>query len=233
MSVYQGLQTLEVLEGADHYNQWIAQTILPFFRSPVLEVGSGIGNITQHLMTHKPFTVSEKDDALIAILREKFERNKEVSVVKLDISASAPRNFPCFATVCAVNVLEHVEDDEEALRNMQALLKEEGRLVLLVPAKRFAFTKLDRTLGHFRRYERDELAEKLERTGYIVERLFFFNMVGLLTWVVRDRVERKDVHLTKRHVAMFDWIVPILKRIEKRVRVPVGISLIAVGRKRK
>lgn len=231
MSLYQGLQTLEVLEGADHYNRWIAQTILPFFRSPVLEVGSGIGNITQHLMMHKPFTVSEKDDALVAILREKFERNKEASVVKLDISASAPRNFPCFATVCAVNVLEHIENDEGALRNMRAMLQKEGRLVLLVPAKRFAFTKLDRTLGHFRRYERDELATKLARTGFTIERLFFFNIVGLLTWMVRDRVERKHVHLTPMHVSMFDWVVPILKRIEERVSVPVGISLVAVGRK--
>jgi len=229
---YQGLPTLEVLEGANRYNKWIAESIMSFAASPVLEIGSGTGNIALHFFSMKPFYATDVDQGLVSLLRKKFRHEKEIFVEYLDITQKLPKKFAGkFNTVFAVNVLEHIRDDLGGLRNMLDALSPNGRLILLLPAKKNAYTNLDKVLGHYRRYEKEELIDKLKKTGFRVEKIYFFNILGLLSWVVRDKFERKDFHLKPYQIAAFDIIVPVLKGIERIISIPVGISLIAVARK--
>lgn len=233
MIKYQGLPTLEVLEGADRYNRWIAEAIKPYLIPPILEIGSGTGNITQYLLDVKPLFATDVDKGLVAELKKRFKNEKNVSVEYLDITQRLPGKFISkFKTVFAINVLEHIEDDTDGLRNIFDVLSPGGRLILLLPAKKLAYTNLDKVLGHYRRYEKEELIKKLEDAGFIVETINFFNIVGLVSWVVRDKFERKNFHLKPYQIAMFDMLVPALKIIERLVRMPVGISLIAVARKK-
>lgn len=227
-SNYSGTLTLEVLEGAHRYNSWIAEKILPHIEPPVLEVGAGIGNISSFFLDKKPLTLTDVDDMFVSHLSKKF---KGVKTLKLDITRS-PNSFLIgkHGTVVAINTLEHIEKDEEALINLKKTLKKKGRIVLLVPAKKKAFNKLDKELGHFRRYEKKELINKLKSAGFEVESVKFFNVLGLVTWIVRNYLTGQNVHLTSRQIAMFDLIVPFLKRIESDFPMPIGISLIAVAR---
>ncbi len=230
---YQGLPTLEVLEGADRYNRWIAEVIKPYLIAPILEIGSGTGNITQHFLHIKPLFVTDVDKGFVAELKKRFRNEKNVSVEHLDITQKLPGKFISkFKTVFAINVLEHIKDDTDSLRNIFDGLFPGGRLILLLPAKKLAYTNLDKVLGHYRRYEKEELIKKLEDAGFIVETMNFFNIVGLVSWVIRDKFERKNFHLKPYQIAIFDMLVPVLKIIERLVRMPVGISLIAVARKK-
>jgi len=101
---------------------------------------------------------------------------------------------------------------------------------LLVPSKKWAYTELDRELGHFRRYEKKELGEKLAKASFQIEKLYFFNIVGLMSWMIRDKIQRSG-GLRPYQVSSFDTIVPILKFIESKVSMPLGISLIAIAQK--
>ncbi len=234
MIKYRGFETLEVLEGADRYNEWIAESILPYISSPVLEVGSGTGNISQHFLSRSPLYITDSDNGLVKKLKEKFKGKKGVFIEYLDITQIPQGKLRSyFATIFAVNVLEHIENDSKALKNMSSLLRKGGRLVLLVPANKGAFTNLDKVLGHYRRYEKDELTERLTGAGFSVEKISYFNFLGLLSWIIRDKFERKNFHLKPYQIAAFDMVVPILKRVEKYIRVPLGISLVAIARKKR
>jgi len=168
---------------------------------------------------------------MLAHLKNKFSQNNDVSVNFFDITQPPPEHLVgSFQTVIGINVLEHIEDDEKALFHLGTVLKPSGRLLLLVPAKRWAYTELDRQLGHFRRYEKKELGEKLGKASFQIEKLYFFNIVGLLSWIIRDKLQRSG-GLRPYQIASFDTIVPILKRIEAKVSLPVGISLIAIAQK--
>ncbi len=229
-SKYKGTPTLEVLEGAHRYNNWIAQSILPFVRPPVLEIGAGIGNLSALFIHKSPITLSDLENEFVNILKDKFSQEKKVLVKKFDISRSPDSSMiKKYNTVISVNVLEHIEDDFKALANLKKTLNINGKIIILVPAKKIAFSKLDKELGHFRRYEKEELSSLLSRAGFRVEKIGFFNIVGLLTWITRNYLSSQNVQLTARQVAMFDSIVPIIKPIEKRIKIPVGISLIAVA----
>ena len=103
---------------------------------------------------------------------------------------------------------------------------------MLVPAKKFAFNKLDKNLGHYRRYEKQELKEKLENAGFKLETLEYFNMLGLLSWVVRNAISKNHNQLKPSQVKIFDLVVPLLRIIEPKKGLPIGISLIAVATKK-
>lgn len=230
---YRGLSTLEVLEGANNYNNWIAYEMLRFVRSPFLEIGSGIGNLSEKFLSHKPFVVSDNDKGLVRILESRFVNEVGVSSLFLDIEKLPPQqHINNYRSVIAVNVLEHIKDDRAALKNIFRILRKGGTCSLLVPAKQLAYSRLDKELGHYRRYEIKELSKKLNDAGFSVKELYFFNIVGLVSWIVRDKIEKKNIHLKPYQISIFDSIVPFLRFIETKVRPPVGISLIAVVTKK-
>jgi len=231
-TTYQGVTTLEVLEGADNYNRWIAETIKRFAKSPILELGAGTGNISDYFLDKKNFLITEYDLRLVSYLKKKYTSTKHVQILQLDIAQKpSGKLHESFSTVFAVNVFEHIKDDEVALKNAHRLLKKNGRIIILVPAKKFAYTRLDKNLGHYRRYEKQELKNKLEEAGFTVEKIYFFNIVGLLSWIIRDKVEKQNMQLDRSQIALFDKIVPLLRSIESVVPIPIGISFIAVARK--
>jgi SAM-dependent methyltransferase len=229
-----GKKMLEVLGFAKNYNAWIASKILSCIETPALEIGAGTGNITGVIIKSKtPVHVTESDDALVTLLEKRFSNVKNISVYGLDIeknTGTVKKKY--FASVYAVNVLEHIRDDRKALVHMRAMLRPGGKVVLFVPAKKFAFTGLDRQLGHFRRYEKQELADMLTGIGFTVESIGFFNIVGLLSWFIRGAVDADHSRLKPYQIRVFEGIIPVLKCIENMIPVPVGISLVAVGRTR-
>jgi SAM-dependent methyltransferase len=70
-----------------------------------------------------------------------------------------------FSSVVCSEVLEHLPDDRAALKEMARIMTEKGSLILTVPHRRFYFANDDRFVGHYRRYEISELAEKLRDAG--------------------------------------------------------------------
>lgn len=229
---YQGISTLEVLTEAKNYNDWIAYEINKYISSPTLEIGAGTGNLSQFFLSEEKLYITEIDEGLVKYLQEKFKDRRQLFIRKLDITKAPPKKFiNFFSTIFSVNVLEHIEDDVKALRNILKMLKVGGKIVLLVPAKKFAYTKLDKKLGHYRRYEKDEIIHKLNQSGYQIEKIYFFNILGLLSWTVRDKLTRTNIELKPYQIKIFDLMVPALRKIESVFSVPLGISLIVVARK--
>ncbi len=232
MIKYQGISTLEVLEDAKNYNNWIAHEISSHVTAPTLEIGAGTGNLSKHFLQYKPLYLTDVDAGLVRLLKKRFSKEKNVFTGTLDISQKPSKKYASFfSSVYAINVLEHIKDDRKALVHIHKMLKEDGNLLLLVPAKKKAFTRLDKELGHYRRYEKKELASILEKSGFAIEKIYFFNIVGLLSWTVRDKVSRNKSVLKPYQIRIFDSIVPVLRFIESFIKVPVGISLIVVARK--
>lgn len=230
MTSYQGLSTLEILEEAVNYNRWIASMFTSHISSPLLEVGSGIGNISQYFQHIDKAYFSDIDSSLVLHLKKKFPHKKH-EIFALDIEKHFPKkmqNF--FSAIIAINVLEHIENDSQALDMMRNGLKKNGQLFLLVPAKKIAFTRLDHDLGHFRRYEKEELVNKVEAAGFVIETVIFFNVIGLFSWIVRDKIGRSPA-IKPYQIRIFDTIVPVLKVLESFHAPPLGVSLIIKARK--
>ena len=131
-----------------------------------------------------------------------------------------------------VNVLEHIEDDREALRSFHRVLIPGGHVLIWVPAVQAAYGPLDAELGHFRRYSKASLRAAFEAAGLDIVTLRYSNPIGLLGWMFNARVLKSREH-SIRQVRMFDnYIAPWALPGERLRPPPIGLSLIAVGRRR-
>lgn len=233
MRKYQATSTLEILQDAKSYNRWIAETFLKYLSSPVLEIGAGIGNLTEFFCLHTPYHISDYDRSLLQEIKKKLRGKKGVYYHHFDITKKPAKKLQNkFASVIGINVLEHIDDDKAALKNVLLTLKPKGKILLLLPAKKYAYTRFDKEIGHYRRYEKEELRQMLEQAGCKINSLYFFNIVGLLSWVIRDRVERKNIQMKGYQIALFDSIVPLLRLLESKIKPAAGVSLIVIATKK-
>lgn len=223
-----GAATLEQLAAAPRYNRWMFDRLRTWIGRHVLEVGSGIGNLSAFLVDRERVVLTDTDDAYLERLRARFAAYPNVSVARLylprvDGALAAER----FDTVICLNVLEHVEDDHGSLLLMRRLLAPGGRLVLLVPALRALYGTLDHALGHYRRYAKGELIAKLRKAGLRPRHVEYFNLAGIPGWWLTGRVLRRSL-IPAASLRWYDALVPLF-RLERLLPWRIGQSLIAIG----
>jgi hypothetical protein len=101
-----------------------------------------------------------------------------------------------------------------------------------VPAVQAAYGPLDAELGHFRRYSKKTLGQVFTSAGLEIETLRYTNPIGLLGWMFNAHVTRSKAH-SLAQVRLFETLVaPWALPLERLIAPPIGLSLIAVGRRR-
>lgn len=228
------VSTLNIIRESHRYNQWIYSLLEPYLSGVVLDIGSGLGDITSLFVRPQVEEVilSDCDENLVLKLREQTFALKKYRSVVLDISQDdvmARFDSRRVDTVTCVNVLEHIERDIDALCRIRNMLKPEGRLVILVPALQFLYGTLDVCVGHQRRYTKETLRTKMQLAGFKIETCCYMNIFGILTWFLAGRI-LKQKEFSKNVCNQLDKIVPLLRWIEQRFCLPWGQSLIMVGR---
>jgi SAM-dependent methyltransferase len=227
-----GSKTLEVMHQARRYNAWQYRRIAPYLGRRVCEIGSGIGNMSELLLTgdRELLLLTDQDEGYLELLRRRFAANPLVKVERLGLpDPDAARRLEQYRldTVVALNVIEHIQHDLGAMATIRELLEPGGRFVMLVPAMPALYGSLDRGLGHVRRYTRSLVASRLSEAGLRVDRIFYFNLVGAAGWWFNARVLRREV-IDAVQVRCFDALVPVL-RLEDAAPLPFGLSLISVA----
>lgn len=226
-----GEAILRELAPARRFSEWMYEVVDPFLGERILEIGSGIGNISRQLPVRERLTLSDMRTQYRVQLAETFAADSRIDVRKLDLTSND--DFDTIAgeydSVICLNVLEHIEDDVNALRRMANALASGGRLIILVPQYKALMSEMDRQLGHFRRYSRRELREKFEAAGLSVDRVFNFNALGILGWGISNTL-LGNTKLGEGKVRLFDATVPVIKPLERILPLP-GLSVIGVARK--
>jgi SAM-dependent methyltransferase len=227
-----GAETLEIMQAAPRYNRWQYDRVAPFLGRRVCEVGSGIGNMSALFLDGAPelLVLTDTDPYYREALQQRFAGRQDVVVEELTLpNYTAGVRFHEFRldTVIALNVIEHIVGDVEALRCIRDMLQPRGRAVILVPGLEGLFGSLDCALGHHRRYTKHSIAERMRQAGFRVERVFYFNLVGTFGWWLNARIRRVP-RIPLAQLRNFDRLVPML-RIEDLIRLPFGQSVIAVG----
>jgi SAM-dependent methyltransferase len=219
---------LDNLAGAGNYAAWIFEQVEPHLGDEVLEVGAGHGTFTELLSGRSTQVVAtEVSQRCADILRVRFADHPRVTV--LQGSAAEAAKFSPYDSVVLINVLEHIEDDDGALRELSATLKPGGRLILWVPAFALLYSDFDRKIGHYRRYRMTGLKAKLSSAGYDVAHIRYVNSAGALAWLVVTRLLRQ-APTGGLSVKIYDsYFVPVLKRAERRWGTPFGQSVFAVA----
>ncbi len=232
-----GLSTLISLSEAEGFNEWMFEAIRPYVRGKILEIGSGIGNISSLFVRHHiPLYLSDHTDEYTGRLRARFASEESIKdiysidLVDPDFDAIHSSIAGTFDTVFALNVIEHIGDDHTAVSNCYKLLAPGGRLVLLVPAGPALYNRLDKELEHFRRYTSGTLRKLLSARFDVVE-MKHFNLAGILGWWLTGAVLRWGA-IGSGQAKIYSRLTPLLRLADRITFHKIGLSLVAVGVKK-
>jgi SAM-dependent methyltransferase len=215
---------------APRYRRWEYDLIAPFLGRSVLEIGSGMGYFSEKLAESRRerLVLSDPDAGCLGRLRETFGNRSDVEVVEVALPGKVDIGEPV-ESVVAMNVLEHIEDDAQALRDLAAVVTPGGRIVLWVPAYMQLYGDFDRKVGHFRRYTPATMRAAVERAGLRVRIARPVNFLGGIAWwiaVRRGGAGKPD----KRLVWLYDnVVVPTSRTLERVIRPPFGQSVLCVA----
>lgn len=223
---------LDSMSEARNYHRWILSNFAPFLGGDIIEVGAGTGSFAEHLLRAAPeaeLTLLEPAENLFPQLKKRHASNSHVKFLLGSLEEYS--GFLSADTVVLVNVLEHVERDQQYLEKIFRILRPGGSLLLYVPALPLLYGSLDVTFGHFRRYRRRELREKISESGFKISVLKYMNFVGFFSWFLSARIIRQKT-LYASEVRAFDhWVIPWCSKLEQSWAPPIGQNLLAIARK--
>jgi len=233
-----GIETLDVISSADKFNKWTYETIKPYCHGKILEIGSGIGNISKYFLeAGADITLSDIRLNYCKYLEDHYDRHKNLSeIVNMDLVdsefESKYKNYlNTFDTVFALNVVEHIKDDKLAIANAKKLLKPLGTLIILVPAYQFLYNKFDIELCHFRRYNESLLKSRFTEAKFTIIKGFYFNCIGTLGWYISGRLQGNK-NIPKSQMTFYNKMVWLFRLVDKIVLNRIGLSVIVVGEKK-
>jgi SAM-dependent methyltransferase len=222
----------------DFRNSNLTDLLLTFLRGDsLLDIGCGVGYFLSKAKKRGMKVMGVEPDESLTNLGKIHFRGLDVINGDLKKVSELDRKF---SNVTAIDVLEHIEDDEAVLGLINSKLDRNGRLIVLVPAHKFLYGERDHKLGHIRRYSKVELISKLKRNSFSVVTIRYWNAIGVLPYFIYERIlwreidagirfkSRQGVVAKCMRVIFNNWF----KHVENRINFGFGLSLIAVAEKR-
>ncbi len=220
------------LGGAEgrRYRAYQFDLVAPYVGRSLLEVGSGLGHFSEQFSGRLEYLiVSDNDPYCLDQLREHYSSRDDVEVLELSLpgEVKARRKVD---TVVMMNVLEHIADDAQALRDLAACVEPGGSIVIWVPGYMQLYGDFDRKVGHVTRYTPKTLRRAVESAGLTVEVCKPVNFIGGIAWWLA--VRRAGVgHLNPRVASLYDiTVVPVTRVLERIIRPPFGQTVFCVAR---
>jgi len=224
-----GSRMLAELEHARRFNRWMGKTLRPYVGDRVLEIGAGIGNLTAQFIPRENYVASDINPHYLRYLQSYSFGKPYLDVLK--INAESVEDFEGldekFDTVLMINVLEHVGDETQTLKNIFGALTSGGQAIILVPQHPRIYGSLDKVLQHRERYTETKLIDSLVNAGFRIEKIFDFNSVSVPGWWLNGRVLKRN-RFSRVQLKSLDMLMPVLSRID-RAWPWSGLSLIAVA----
>jgi 2-polyprenyl-3-methyl-5-hydroxy-6-metoxy-1,4-benzoquinol methylase len=231
-----GYATLEVISKADNLNKWIFDIIEPYCYGDIIEIGSGIGNISRFFI-EKGYSIALSDvrENYCNLLKQNFNGyNNLQNIYNIDlIDPNFKQKFKFlkgrYDTLFSLNVIEHIANDQFALENAKFLLKKGGNIIILVPAFQKLFNGFDVSLDHYKRYTKKSLSELFAKCNLNIIIMRYFNFVGMIGWFISGKIQRNKI-LPLWQMRLFNRLVPIFKIFDYIAGKYLGLSVIAFGK---
>ncbi len=211
-----------------NYRDWILRLAGPHITGAesIVEVGAGHGTFTEALADIAPTTALEPGESAGIRLRERFSGRERISIHD---GLVADLDDESFDVAFLSNVLEHIEDDVAALRDLRRVVRPHGAVIVFSPAFRILYSEFDARIGHHHRYRLATIRQRFAEAGLRVIDARYVNSLGFFTWLVYVRGLRRSPENAVA-VQLYDRLaVPLLERLERVVSPPFGQSVFVVG----
>jgi len=215
---------------APRYRAWQIDLVRPHLGRSAMEIGAGMGHFSAELakLGLDRLVLADTEQYALDGLRKRYAGRDDIEVAELELPGPVSVGAP-LDSIVAMNVIEHIDDDVAAMRDLSAALVPGGRLVIWVPGYPQLYGDFDRKVGHFRRHTPDTMREHVERAGLQVRLCKPVNLLGGISWYLA--VRRGGVGYPKPALVWaFDNVaIPVTRLLERAVRPPFGQTVFCVA----
>lgn len=220
---YSGVENLEAMKQAQNYNKFLLDLVARNLAgSEILDFGAGAGTFALPL---------HKTNISVACVEPDSHMRDNLSAFGLTTYADID-DVPIMSIDCAysLNVLEHIEDDRATLAGLYDILRDGGRLVIYVPAFNVLYSKMDKLVGHHRRYRRNDLIEKMKSAGFQVDTACYIDSLGFFLALVYRWIGNDTGLISPASVKLYDrWLFPLSRILDRLLLGSFGKNLLVVG----
>lgn len=216
------------------YFRWQFEQFEAYLGRRIADIGCGIGNFTDFFLNKELYLGVDSDQQIIDLVKNRYAGKKNINFITADINENEliPKLKEYgIDTIFCINLLEHIENDIQIMKNLLEIIPKDGTLCLFVPALNFNFGTLDILDGHYRRYDKRSLLDILDKSKVDILKMYYLNAIGALVWFIKGRVLRQKKHGSDNFFLM-NLLVPIISKIEKFIFVPFGLSLVVILKKK-
>lgn len=207
-----------------------------FIRPAILDVGCGTGINLSVLSKYGDAIGSDASEEALS-----FSNRRGLGALVRNQIEALPFGPAKFDMITALDVLEHVDNDLKALDELLRVMKEDGVLVITVPAYGFLWSEHDEALRHRRRYAASELRNKLTNAGFEVDRISYYITVlffPILFMRFAQSLAKKSIEAKTSHIILPSWLNTILigilgleRLLLRWINLPFGVSIVCLARK--
>jgi SAM-dependent methyltransferase len=220
---------LELFKNAINWKSYFSKKLSKSIYGDVLEVGAGIG-INSSFLTHKKenitsYTLVEPDEKLALQIEDNISQLKvEKIIINGTIKAVSDKKFD---SIIYIDVLEHIEESKAEITLAKKCLKQNGLLIILVPAYNLLFSDFDRKIGHYRRYNKKILLKDINYEFSIVN-VFYLDSVGFFASLANKLILKKELP-SHSNIHLWDkYMIPLSKISDVLFFNSFGKSLIGI-----
>ena len=230
---YSANDNLEIMKFAKNYNRFLVNNVVLQINNynckNILDFGCADGFFIEKISSEiKDLKISgiEVDDLSYEICKEKkISVYRNIGDLESDVDL-----------IYSFNVLEHIEDDEAMLQKLYDRIAQNGILLLYVPALMFLYSSMDKKTGHYRRYSKKDLIDKLKNAGFYIQNAEYCDCLGVLAtllYIVKDKLfKNNNGDISKNSVVIYDYIFPLSRFLDKIIlKYFCGKNLMIIARK--
>lgn len=243
-SVYDDIYNIESINWwykarRDIICRFVESMLDKFSNNLILDVGCGCGSMLNILKKYGQVTGMDYSDEALNYSSSLFDGE----LFQIDLGRTViPDLCGKYDIVLCLDVLEHVRNDKRAISNLKKMLDQKGHLIVTVPAYQWLWTKHDDIAMHFRRYRKNDLKKKLQKAGFRVQFISYFNFFLFLPAAIIKLISKinkssfsYDVG-NSFHDSAINTVLYQIFRLEELFRTrgisfPFGVSIIAICEK--
>lgn len=230
---YSASRELELLSNTPKSTRIILDLLKPYLGPKVLEVGAGLGQIT-NILSDDGYLVTalEPDTSLFHKMKRPITAICLNSTLENALLRGHFDELALFDSALYVNVLEHIENDIEEITIARRMIKEQGTIVIFVPALPRLYGSMDAISSHYRRYRKKELVAVMAAANLEVEKVFYFDSIGVLPYWISYKVLNQKT-LGSSTVKLYDnLVIPMSLALSRLLRNKTyGKNLVIVAKK--
>jgi SAM-dependent methyltransferase len=220
---------LSFFDISKNFRDYQYQFIKRYIKDNILEVGPGNGTLAANYLakSFSNISVSEIDQQLNKKLVKKFKNKKNIKVYKKKINKFTNK----FNTIIYSDVVEHIKEDQREISSAISKLKKNGHLIIMVPAFQHLYSDYDKSIGHFRRYEKKHFLKYAKKNKVKCEKIIYFDLIGYFFLILSKLINNKNKKNVGVATVIWNILIPVSRILDKIINHSIGKSLLCVYKK--